>query len=145
MQNEITLRQQIEAYQADKSFPGDMAHCYNFYDWFCSDEALEGRAHKLMPKVIRFAKKMNLDLDKYYVFFKNNCPMSGGLYDDFRICNIETGDVVYNVTPASGHTGMAEVWGKENNFKGSLFEAETWSELYNKLIPENWKMPVVTI
>jgi hypothetical protein len=145
MEKEITLREQFEAFQKDGSFPGDRSHCYNFYDWFCKDEALKGRAEKLMPKAIKFAKKMDLDLDRYYIFFKNNCPMSGGLYDDFRICDMETGDVVYNVTPASGHSGMAEVYSKENGFSEPLFEAETWSELYNKLIPSNWKMPVVAI
>lgn len=145
MEKEITLREQIEAFQNDKSFPGSMSHCYNFYDWFCKDESLKGKAEKLMPKVIKFAKKMSIDLDRHYVFFKNNCPMSGSLYDDFRICDLETSNVVYTVTPACGHSGMAEVWGKENDFKGSLFEAETWSELYHKLIPVGWKMPVVAI
>ena len=148
MEKQITLREQIEAFQNDKSFPGDMSHCYNFYDWFCKKEALKGKAEKLMPKVLKFAKKMNLDMDKYYVFFKNNCPMNGSLYDDFRICDIETGDVVYNVCPSSGYNeslGEATVYGKENDFQGPLYKGETWSEMFNNLVPANWKMPVVAI
>jgi hypothetical protein len=145
MKKEITLREQIEAFQNDKSFPGDMSHCYNFYDWFCKDEALKGKAEKLMPKVIKFAKKMNIDLDKHYVFFKNNCPMSGSLYDDFRICDIQTSEVVYNVTPQSGHSGLAEVYGRENNFQSPLFEGQSWSEMFHNLIPANWSMPLAAI
>ena len=145
MQNQFTLRQQIESFYNDGTFPGDYAHCYGFYDWFCKDEALKAKAEDLMPKVLKFAKKMNIDLDKHYVFFKNNCPMSGPLYDDFRICDLQTGEVVYNVTPKSGHTGLAEVHGIENNFLEPLFQGPTWSEMYHLLVPSNWKMPVATI
>ena len=64
-------------------------------------------------------------------FFKNNCPCNGSLYDDFRICDIDTGDVIYTITPSSGHKvdeGAASVWGKENEFENELVNG-TWQDV----------------
>jgi hypothetical protein len=121
-----TLRQQIEAFD-NKQFIDD--ECYYFYDWFCKDKALQGKAKSLMAKAKKFATKMNVDLDKHYVWFKNNCPIRGSLYDDFRISNIETGDVMYNVSPLDGHTGMARIYSAEVGFDKPLAEAESWKDL----------------
>ncbi len=121
-----TLRQQIEAFD-NKQFIDD--ECYYFYDWFCKEKALQGKAKSLMAKAKKFATKMNVDLDKHYVWFKNNCPMNGPLYDDFRISNIETGDVVYNVSPLDGHTGMARIYSAEVGFDKPLAEAWSWKDL----------------
>jgi hypothetical protein len=85
-----------------------------------------------MPKVRKFIAKMNIDIDKTYVFFKNNCPGYGSLYDDFRICDIESGDVIYTVAPSLGYPkrkGEAEIWGRENNFDKPLKTAPSWSQL----------------
>ena len=103
-----TLREQFAAYDKrprvwlDSDGKEDWA--FNFYDWFCKDSALENRAKKLMPAAKRFAKKMNIDLDTHYVFFKNNCPMNGPLRDDFRICEKETGDVYKPATWRAPYT-----------------------------------------
>jgi hypothetical protein len=69
-----------------------------------------------------------IDTEKNYVFFKNNCPMRGGLYDDFRVCDMETGDVIFTVVPRCTHSGKAEVWGRENEFKGPLVQG-TWRDV----------------
>ena len=71
----------------------------------------------------------DVDLDSTYVFFKNNCPFDGPLYDDFRICDIESGNVLYTVTPKSGHTGKAELWGRENDFEEPLKTGKVFSDL----------------
>ena len=76
-----------------------------------------------------FAKMKDVDLDSTYVFFKNNCPMDGPLYDDFRICDIESGNVLYTVTPKCGHSGMAELWGKDNNFEEPMKTGKVFSDL----------------
>ncbi len=55
--------------------------------------------------------------------------MVGPLYDDFRICDIENGDVQYTVTSKCGHTGKAEVWGRSNSFKEAIKTGKTFSEL----------------
>lgn len=102
-----------------------------WYDWFCRDTSLAAKTQKLGKKVIQLMNSEKIDVEKNYVFFKNNCPGWGSLYDDFRICDIETGDVLYTITPASGHTsdkGRASVWGKENNFAFPLVEGN-WRDV----------------
>jgi len=132
MNNKVTLTQQLEAFKnniiLDSS--GEENDCYNFYDWFCSDKALKAKSERLFRMVKRWVEKRNTDTDKVYVFFKNNCPMNGPLYDDFRICDIETGDVIWTVTPRCGHSGLAEVWGRQNGFKEAIAKGTTMSEIY---------------
>jgi hypothetical protein len=97
-----------------------MAINYGFYDWFCKNESLLSRIARMEPKLRRIAKSPKIDTEKNYVFFKNNCPISGGTYDDFRICDIESGDVIFNVVPYEPRKEQAEVWGKENDFEQPL-------------------------
>jgi hypothetical protein len=91
-----------------------------WYDWFCRDSSLKNRMDKMVPLLRHVAKSKKIDPTKTYVFFKNNFPMAGPLYDDFRICDLETGDVLYTVIPKCTHSGKAEVWGTENNFDGPI-------------------------
>ena len=102
-----------------------------WYDWFCSDKALLNKGRSLLTKLNAISKSNLFDNDKTRVFFKNNCPCNGRLYDDFRICDVETGDVIYCVTPKSGHkcdNGKGQVWGKENDFNEPLIEG-SWKEI----------------
>ena len=125
-----TLRKQFEAFSEGRyvDSDGNESHCYNFYDWFCKDTSLKNKANTLFRASRRFAKKMDIDLDKHYVFFKNNCPMWGPLRDDFRIVDKETGNVIWTVTPT---TGRVEVWGSENDFREELFEGHSINSFYN--------------
>ncbi|MDR0390461.1 MAG: hypothetical protein LBH59_01025 [Planctomycetaceae bacterium] len=66
-----------------------------------------------------------------YVIFRNNCPVHGRLYDDFRICDINTENVVYTIIPSSGHDsikGKAQVWGCENDYNEPLVNG-TWKDV----------------
>ena len=118
MNDQKTLRQQLAMWEA-----GEAEHCHGFFDWFCSDRSLANRANRLQSNVRTFLKAMAqkgkpVDLDKHYVFFKNNCPMSGNIYDSFSICQIEEGNVQFWVTPRSGHrsaNGQAEIWIRETD------------------------------
>ena len=105
-----------------------------WYDWFCSDKALRGKTYKLAPKVKQIANLLGKKFqDTHYVFFKNNCPMCGSLYDDFRFCDLKEGNVIYTITPSSGYDvskGVSKVWGKSNDFKEPLVTG-TWKDVVN--------------
>ena len=127
-----TLTTQLKAFEDNIFLDGDgeVSWCYNFYDWFCSDRVLKSKATKLFNQTKRFLKaNPQIDANTHYVFFKNNCPGCGPLYDDFRICDIENGNVQYTVTHKCGHTGKAEVWGRSNDFKEAIKTGKNFSEL----------------
>ena len=131
--NNLTLRQWIQNFEESKYYSKDREIQVEagWYDWFCKDTSLAHKTRILGKKVIQISKSSKINLDTMYVFFKNNCPMNGSLYDDFRICDLETGDVIYTITPSEGYTrtkGQASVWGKENDFKESLVQG-TWKDV----------------
>lgn len=102
-----------------------------WYDWFCKDTSLAAKTAKLGKKVIQLMKSGKIDPVNNYVWFKNNCPMNGSLYDDIRFADGKTGDVIYTIIPSNGHNankGRAEVWGRENNFASPLVEG-TWKDV----------------
>lgn len=128
-EDQLTITQLLEYFRTNGNVPKDNG-CYLFYDWFCHDTSLEKKAYTLLKRLQWIAGSKKFDNDKTYVWFKNNCPMVGELYDDFRIADIKTGDTIFTVIPSSGFTnkkGMAEVWGISNNFNGPLFEGK-WRE-----------------
>lgn len=130
MNEKISLRQQMAMWAK-----GEEENCHGFFDWFCQDKALPDRAKKLQARVRNFVKKMEakgrpVDLDQNYVFFKNNCPLGGRLYDSFSICNLEDGKVQYWVTPQSGHTGKPELWIASEDRE---IQADRFNELFAQL------------
>lgn len=113
--------------------------CDNFipselwFDWFCREEQLPKKGERLLNKLTEIADSDKFDNDSTYVFFKNNCPLDGSLYDDFRICDVKTGEVIYTVIPSSGFKatkGKAIVWGRENDFQEPLVMG-TWNKIVN--------------
>jgi hypothetical protein len=128
-----TIREFIRKYEGgafnDKSF--ETMRAAGWYDWFCRKSSLKRRLDKLYPKVVEVSRSKKINIDTMYVFFQNCCPGEGSLYDEFRICNMGTCDVIYVVVPKSGHAcdnGRAELWGRENEFNGPLV-AGTWKNI----------------
>ena len=131
-ENQVSIADQMHAWAQGQSilYP----HCHDFYDWFCKDTSLPMRAEKLQKQVIKFVNAMResgrpIDCTKAYVFFKNNCPMRGPLYDSFSICDRESGDVLFWVTGKSGHNGKAEAFSRATGFDKPLAEAATFTQL----------------
>ncbi len=133
---DITIRQYIENFNnGDYDSPDIKVQCdAGWYDWFCKDSSLRNKTYSLTKKLLSIIDSPLFDIDKTYVFFKNNCPMSGSLYDDFRICDMESGDVLFTIIPSCGHNskkGMAEVWGKKGNNDFGDIVSGTWKDVKN--------------
>jgi len=105
-----------------------------WFDWFCKESSLQRKTQNLVKKLKRIVDSPLINQDTMYVFFKNNSPMRGSLYDDFRICSLtDDGDVIFTITPSSGQESMkgkASVWGRQNDFEEALVEG-TWQEVVN--------------
>lgn len=96
-----------------------------WYDWFCSDESLKNRLDKMARTVKNLKDSEKIDLDNMYVWFKNNCPCEVPLYDDFRIADMKTHDVLYTVMVDNKREDYKYVvYGRSNGFKSPLFECD---------------------
>ena len=140
---QLNMREQVKAFTEGKYRENtrDVQIDAGWYDWFCRDISLGAKTAKLYIKVQQIMGSMKFDPLKTYVFFKNNCPMNGQLYDDFRICDLETGDVLFTVVPACGHDstrqairngerkGPGEVWGWDESGEFRELMTGTWADI----------------
>ena len=87
---------------------------YGFWDWFCKDSTLKSHFKSLLPKVKFLVQYKLINPETTYVWFKNNCPMDGSLYNDigFSLLN-EDKTYIGGICPKSGHTpetSACSVW-----------------------------------
>lgn len=120
---ETSVREWIIRFQNNEFEASDFRTQVNagWYDWFCKTESLRNKTYKMGKIVKQIKDGGKVDLDKHYVWFKNNCPCVGPLYDDFRFADLETGDVQLTIAiddKRSEH--KYEVWGRKNNFDGPI-------------------------
>ena len=73
-----------------------------FYDWFCSNQSLLGRAKNLLPKINFVFDCLKLNQDNFRVTLKNNCPVYGELYDSFIIDSLDDKLRLY-ISPKLGY------------------------------------------
>ena len=122
---EMTLAEVFEVLENNKTSEIDNRQLW--FDWFCRTSSIQNRGTTLLSRLKSIRKSTKFDKEITYVWFKNNCPCDGGLYDDFRIADRETHDVIYTISPRDNY-GYATVWGRENNFQGPLLEG-TWKDV----------------
>lgn len=134
---EISIKNWLSNYNAgqyDGRFVGTQIQA-GWYDWFCNDSSLAAKTKKFAPKIAALANSPKVDTDKMYVWFKNNCPMVGPLYDSFKFADIESGDVKFCISylPKGSHgcsSSHWEVYSFENDFDTPLVEG-SWKEVMN--------------
>jgi hypothetical protein len=139
MSSKLNFKAQMEAFRTNA--PEYVNDSYFFWDWFCQQKALKIKSKLLMTKAEKVMSKLGLDPEKYYVTFKNNCPVSGKLYDSFQICTYdEAGDVVIWCAPSLGYKqdeGKAQLVDmrvrKEEGEGDGTITAWSWKELTHKL------------
>ena len=68
-----------------------------WFDWFCEKTELRGKTVWIVTFLRAIADSPRFDKTKCYVFFRNNC--SDILWDDFRICDMQTDKVLITVVP----------------------------------------------
>lgn len=121
-----TIRTQL----AGEGLVGHEVRCQFFYDWFCKDEALEGRRKRLEPTIQWLVDQELVNADACYYWLKNNCPIVGGTYDDVRISTAdEKQDFLGGFCKAPGHVG---VWFIEQG-SADFREFATWADLKKAL------------
>ena len=130
-----SISETIRAYrngEYDKDRTGSDAKVKElWWDWFCKDSSLRNKGRSLLQKLNQIVDSKKIDADKTYVWFKNNCPLNGNLYDDFRISDIESDDVIYCIIPKSGHEcdeGKAQLYSREHGFETPVIEG-TWKDI----------------
>ena len=130
-----SISETIRAYrnrEYDKDRTGSDAKVKElWWDWFCKDSSLGNKGRSLLQKLNQIVDSKKIDADKTYVWFKNNCPLNGNLYDDFRISDIESDDVIYCIIPKSGHEcdeGKAQLYSREHGFETPVIEG-TWKDI----------------
>ena len=106
-----------------------------WYDWFCKDSSLAAKTKKMgnIIKQVKSGGKVNIE--NWYVWFKNNCPLNGPLYDDFRFARLDTGDVQMTIQiNCCWNNHRYSVWGrrgedKEFDHEKPLFETDSLRDL----------------
>lgn len=135
--SEISITRWVENFTAGE-YDSRTVHTQvdaGWYDWFCKDTALSAKTQYLGHKLLGILGSKRFDNDKCYVWFKNNCPVVGPLYDDFRIADLESGDTMFTIQHLlKGSHGCDkehwEVWGRENGFSEPLVNGE-WADVRN--------------
>lgn len=93
-----------------------------WWDWFCRDQSLAKKTEK-MGNIIRQLKDGGkFSTKENYVWFKNNCPLTAPLYDDFRIASMGDGEVQATIV----------IGDKRNNHRYTVYGRKTKGGEFNQ-------------
>ena len=151
MKDRISIKEWIDKFLSGKfdkkdSFSEDIKTQIQagWYDWFCKDSSLAAKTKKMGNIVRQIKSGGKVNLDNWYVWFKNNCPLNGPLYDDFRFAKLDTGDVQMTIQiNCCWNKHRYSVWGrkgedKEFEHENPLFETDSLKDLV-KWFNEPWE------
>ena len=107
-----------------------------WYDWFCKDSSLAKKTQRMGNIISKLREGGKVNFKNWYVWFKNNCPLNGPLYDDFRIADLETGEVQFTIQlDCCWNKKKYAVYGRtpdgEFHSDEPLFETDSVKELIN--------------
>lgn len=101
-----------------------------WYDWFCKDTSLKNKTKRLGSIIKQIKDGGKVDLDKNYVWFKNNCPLCGPLYDAIMLADMETKEVLMNIScNDTREKSKYVVYSRENNFEKPVAQFNESREL----------------
>ena len=110
-----------------------------WYDWFCKDTSLANKTKRMGQIVKQVKDGGKIDLDTWYVWFKNNCPLNGPLFDDFRFARQDNGEVQLTIQlNCCWNNHKFTVYGRKNEFKEPLFETDSQRDLV-KWLNSGWE------
>ena len=144
MQKEMKLKDFIERFKQGDFESKDVQTQIEagWYDWFCRDESLANKTKRMGNIVKQLKDSGKVNLETMYVWFKNNCPLAGPLYDDFRIADIESGDTLFTIQiDCFREEKRYTVYGRRNDFSEPLFETDKSRDLI-KWFNEGWESNV---
>lgn len=140
MEKQITLSHWIQNFNQGKFDKKDTQTQIKagWFDWFCKDSSLANKTKKMGNIIKQIKAGGKVDLETSYVWFKNNCPLNGPLYDDFRIADIETNnnlivvqiDCVWNDFKYTAYERL-------DGFEKPVFESNSSRELI-KWLNQGW-------
>lgn len=107
-----------------------------WYDWFCKDSSLAKKTKRMGNIISKLREGGKVNFKNWYVWFKNNCPLNGPLYDDFRFADLETGEVQFTIQlDCCWNQKKYTVYGRtpdgEFHSDEPLFETDSVKELIN--------------
>ena len=109
-----------------------------WYDWFCKDGSLYRKTEKMGNIIKQLKAGGKVNLQNWYVWFKNNCPLNGPLYDNFRFSDLVTGDVQMTIQiDCCWNNYRYTVYGRtpdgETHWDKPIFECNATKELIDWL------------
>lgn len=109
-----------------------------WFDWFCKDSSLANKTKKMGSIIKQIKAGGKVDLETSYVWFKNNCPLNGTLYDDFRIADIETNNNLIVVQIGCAWNDFKyTAYERLDGFEKPVFESNSSRELV-KWLNQGW-------
>ena len=136
-----TVREWQKAYEAGRFESPDRKTQIDagWYDWFCKDTSLANKTKRMGQIVKQVKDGGKIDLDAWYVWFKNNCPLNGPLFDDFRFARQDNGEVQFTIQlNCCWNNHKFTVYGRKNEFKEPLFETDSQRDLV-KWLNTSWE------